>query len=70
MSKHSYDEYLEDEPMFTPCIHCGSLDFYMCWEDSIYKCNECDKPIDPKTSKHGKRNSDKPKLKKFKDYED
>jgi len=70
MSKYDYDDYLEDDPMFAPCIHCGCPDFYMDWEDSIYKCNDCDKPIDPKTNHGGKKQKGKSKLRKFKDYEE
>lgn len=69
MSKFSFDDYLEEDPMFTPCLHCGCLDFYMDWEDSIYKCSDCDKPIDPK-SQNTKRNKSKERVRKFKDYEE
>jgi len=69
MSKYSFDDYLEEDPMFTPCLHCGCLDFYMDWEDSIYKCSDCDKPIDAK-SQNTKRNKSKERLRKFKDYEE
>lgn len=69
MSKFSFDDYLEEDPMFTPCLHCGCLDFYMDWEDSIYKCSDCDKPIDAK-SQNAKRNKSKERLRKFKDYEE
>jgi len=55
--------------MFTPCLHCGCLDFYMDWEDSIYKCSDCDKPIDAK-SQNTKKNKSKERLRKFKDYEE
>lgn len=69
MSKYDYDDYLEDDPMFTPCIHCGCPNFYMDWGDSIYKCNDCDKPIDAKSHSHGRKERTKSKLKKFKDEE-
>jgi DNA-directed RNA polymerase subunit RPC12/RpoP len=41
----------------------------MDWEDSIYKCSDCDKPIDAK-SQNAKRNKSKERLRKFKDYEE
>jgi hypothetical protein len=69
MAKYEYDDYLEDDPFFAPCIHCGCPDFYMDWEDTIYKCNNCDKQIDSQPP-NGKRHKAKTKVKKFKDYEE
>lgn len=69
MSKISFDDYLEEDPMFTPCIHCGCLDFYMDWGDTIYRCRDCDEPIDAKSQKNVKRQKEKTKVRKFKDYE-
>jgi hypothetical protein len=69
MSKYDYDDYLEDDPMFTPCIHCGCLDFYMEWGENIYRCSNCDSPIDPKSTNNSKKEKPKTKLKKFKDEE-
>lgn len=66
MSKYSYDDYLEDDPMFAPCIHCGCLDFYMDWNETIYKCSDCDKPIDSQSPSHGRKEKSKSKVKKFK----
>ena len=69
MSKVSYDDFLEDDPFFTPCIHCGCLDFTMDWEDNIYKCNDCNSIIDSKSTGGIKRKKTKDKVRKFKDYE-
>lgn len=67
MSRFAFDDYLEEDPMFTPCIHCGCLDFYMDWEETIYKCVDCDKPIDSQSTSHNRKGRDKPKVRKFKD---
>jgi len=36
----------------------------MDWEEKIYKCSDCDKPIDSQSTSHVKR--EKSKIKKFK----
>jgi len=67
MSKYDYDDYLDEDPFFNPCEECGSLDFYMDWEDSTYKCNSCDTPVNEKPVIHVKKEKSKSKIKKFRE---
>ena len=66
MSKISYDDYLDDDPFFSPCIHCGCPEFHMDWDTMIYNCSDCNKPIDKDNSNYGKERKPKEKVKKFK----
>lgn len=70
MSKIQYDEYLEDDPMFSPCIHCGCPDFVMDWEEGIYKCVDCNEPIYSQSNNFGKKRKQKEGVKKFKNQTD
>ena len=72
MSKFKYDDYLvEDDPFLNPCSSCGSSDFYMDWDEGVYKCNNCDKPSDSKNNGNAKRQKNhKPKVRKFKDHDE
>lgn len=67
MSKLVFDEFLDEDPFFNPCTSCGCSDFYMDWDDSIYRCTSCNKPMESSGSSHAKRNKSKPKVRKFKD---
>ena len=69
MSKISYDDYLGDDPFFSPCIHCGCPEFHMDWDEMIYKCSDCHKPIEADTSNYGKEKKPKEGVKKFKGEE-
>jgi DNA-directed RNA polymerase subunit RPC12/RpoP len=40
MPKVTYDDWIEDDP-FHPCLKCGSEDFEMDLETSLYKCRDC-----------------------------
>lgn len=70
MSKFKYDDYLEEDPFFNPCSSCGCSDFYMDWEEEVYKCNECDKPSEPVTNVNNKRQKGKTKIRRFKEYDE
>jgi hypothetical protein len=66
MSKILYDDYVGDDPFFSPCIHCGCPEFHMDWDTMIYNCSDCNKPIDKDNSNYGKERKPKEKVKKFK----
>ena len=66
MSKILYDDYVGDDPFFSPCIHCGCPEFHMDWDTMIYNCSDCNKPIDRDNSNYGKERKPKEKVKKFK----
>ena len=59
MSKYSYEDDLGDDPFFSPCVHCGCPDFYMDWDEMIYKCSDCNKPIESNTNTYGKEKNQK-----------
>jgi DNA-directed RNA polymerase subunit RPC12/RpoP len=40
MPKVSYDDWMEDDP-FHPCLKCGSEEFKMDYETSLYTCQAC-----------------------------
>jgi hypothetical protein len=69
MSKISYDDYLGHDPFFSPCIHCGCSEFHMDWDEMIYKCSDCQKPIESENNNYGKEKRPKEGFKKFKGEE-
>lgn len=69
MSKISYDDYLGHDPFFSPCIHCGCSEFHMDWDEMIYKCSDCHKPIESENNNYGKEKRPKEGVKKFKGEE-
>ena len=66
MSKYSYEDDLGDDPFFSPCVHCGCPDFYMDWDEMIYKCSDCNEPTKSTTNTYGKEKKPKEGVKKFK----
>lgn len=51
MPKVTYDDWIKDDP-FHPCLKCGSEDFHLDLETTLYKCNECNSILEaPKQSK-------------------
>lgn len=68
MSKIKYDDFI-DEEFINTCFHCGSQDFYMDWEDDLYRCNNCGEAAKESTNNNHVRR-EKPKVRKFKENRD
>jgi len=69
MSKFKYDDYLEEDPFLNPCTSCGCPDFYMDWDEGVYKCNNCDETSEPVIGMNGKKEKGKTKVRKFKEFD-
>lgn len=49
------------------CFHCGHNEFNLSWDNTMYVCNKCGKPVE--LAKEVKEKRKKNKVRKFKDSE-